>query len=392
MTLVALCAGAALLGAGCGGGEDEPATVARTAAGPAKAAKGAGAGVGGVRLQELGDFEAPLYVTQRPGSEDLYVVEQGGTVRIIRDGRTLSEPFLDISDRVTAGGEQGLLSIAFPPDHEESGLVYAYFTDSDQNQRVAEFEAPAGESADPASEREVLVMDDFASNHNGGLLQFGPDGLLYIGTGDGGGIGDPERNAQDLSSLLGKILRIDPRAAGGRPYSVPSDNPFAGRKGARPELYAYGLRNPWRFSFDHGTGDLAIGDVGQSDFEEIDIVPTARAAGANFGWSALEADQRFNPDQTAPGAIAPALAYSHEEGCSVTGGYVVRDPELTSLDGRYLYGDFCSGELRSFVPGLPGGEHALGLEVPQLSSFGEGAGGRLYVASLDGPVYRIVPG
>ena len=198
-----------------------------------------------------------------PASEDLYVVEKPGRIRLVRDGEVEPEPVLDISDEVSDSGEQGLLSIAFAPDFPASRLLYAYFTDSAQDQRVVEFEmAEDGATINPNSRREVLRMDDFASNHNGGLLVFGPDGNLYIGTGDGGIADDPERTGQDLGSLLGKLLRIDPR--GGKPYGIPADNPFADTPGARPEVYSYGLRNPWRFSFDRGSGALAIGDVGQN--------------------------------------------------------------------------------------------------------------------------------
>jgi hypothetical protein len=223
---------------------------------------------------------------------------------------------------------------------------------------------------------------------------FGPDRLLYVGLGDGGPDGDPDRRGQDLGTLLGKILRIDPQPGGGRPYSVPASNPFVDRPGARPEIYSYGLRNPWRFSFDRRTGALAMGDVGESQWEEIDLVPQGGGRGANFGWSAFEGFARFSDGQTAPNAIPPVLVYPHDEGCSVTGGYVVRDPSLASLDGRYLYGDFCAGDLRSF-PAVPGrrakDDGALGLNIPSLSSFGEDNAGHIYATSLDGPVYRLVP-
>jgi glucose/arabinose dehydrogenase len=238
-------------------------------------------------------------------------------------------------------------------------------------------------------------VDQPYANHNGGQLQFGPDGLLYVGLGDGGSEGDPERVGQDLSSPLAKILRIDPRPRGGAPYSVPASNPFAGRPGARPETFAYGLRNPWRFSFDRRTGALWIGDVGQSRFEEVDAVPLAGADGADFGWSAREGDARFNTDQHAPGAVEPVLTYTHDDGCSVTGGYVVRDPSLPRLRGRYVYGDYCAGELRSFVarPGRPArDDRPLGPHVDALSSFGEDSAGHVYVTSLEGPVYRLAAG
>jgi glucose/arabinose dehydrogenase len=380
-----LCALVLGVSGGCGdagSGDDGAATGTAPAPG----------GGGGVRLIELGEFDQPLYVAQPEGTEDVYVVEKAGRVRLMRDGELLRDPFLDISGEVSTSSEQGLLSIAFAPDFAESRLLYAYYTDSEGDQRVVELRANEdGTAVEPGSERLVLFMEDFASNHNGGLLLFGPDGLLYIGTGDGGIAEDPERTAQDLGSPLGKILRIDPRRSGERPYSVPADNPFVGRPGARPEVYAYGLRNPWRFSFDRETGALAIGDVGQNAFEEIDYVAAGEGAGANFGWSAFEANEPLNEDQSAPGHVRPVLAYGRDAGCSVTGGYVVRDPALPSLRGRYLYGDFCAGELRSFVPapGRARGDRSLGLSVPGLSSFGEGGGGEIYVTSIEGPVYRL---
>jgi glucose/arabinose dehydrogenase len=245
-------------------------------------------------------------------------------------------------------------------------------------------------SFDPGSERELLHMEDFASNHNGGLLLFGPDRRLYIGTGDGGIADDPERNGQDRSSLLGKILRIDPQPSGGRPYTVPSPGPLG--QGARPEICNYGLRNPWRFSFDRGTAALVIADVGQNAQEEIDYVPAERTCGNNFGWSAFEGTNRLNSDQQAPGALAPILTYGREGGCSVTGGYVVRDRSLPALYGRYVYGDYCAGDLRSLKPATAKArdDRPVGLNVPSLSSFGEDNAGHVYAVSLDGPVYRLV--
>ncbi|MGH2923378.1 MAG: PQQ-dependent sugar dehydrogenase [Solirubrobacterales bacterium] len=370
----------ALAAFGCG--DDEAST-------PETTATEAGGEPGGApRLEKVGDFEMPVFVAQPPDSSDLYVVEQTGRVRLVRDGDV--ETALDISDDVTASGEQGLLSVAFHPREE---LAYVYYTDADQNQRVVEFAVGGDGAFDPDSRRELLRMEDFAPNHNGGLLLFGPDDLLYIGTGDGGGAGDPEGNGQDLGSLLGKILRIDPTASDGRPYTIPADNPFAGRSGARPEIFAYGLRNPWRFSFDPDSGLLLIADVGQDSQEEVDIVPIADAAGANFGWSAFEGTERFNPDVSAQGAIAPAFTYGREGGnCSITGGYVVRDPDLPALAGRYVYGDFCAGQLRSFVPSPSGarGDRSLGLEVPQLSSFALDGDGNVYATSLAGPVFQLV--
>jgi glucose/arabinose dehydrogenase len=322
-------------------------------------------------------------------------VEQTGRVRVLTDGTPEDPPFLDLSNRVSCCGEQGLLSIAFAPDYERSGLVYVDYTDRSGDTRVVEYRRSSSDplTVDPRSARVVLRVPQPFPNHNGGLLLFGPDGLLYVGLGDGGSEGDPDRNGQDLGTLLGKILRIDPRPGGARPYSVPESNPFTSRPGVRPEIYSYGLRNPWRFSFDRLTEALSIGDVGQYDFEEIDLVPRGAGRGANFGWSAYEGFARFNDDETAPGAVPPVLAYSHDEGCSVTGGYVVRDRSLPSLYGRYLYGDYCAGQLRSF-PAVPDrratDDRALGLEIPSLSSFGEDDAGHIYATSLDGPVYRLV--
>jgi glucose/arabinose dehydrogenase len=352
----------------------------------------------GVKLTKLGDFSEPLYVAQPPGdTSDLFVVERGGAIRVIHDGTPVGKPFLDIGDLITtANSEQGLLSVAFAPDYAKSGRFYVDYTDKAGDTRVVEYRRSAADplSADPSSARVVLKVAQPFDNHNGGLVTFGPDGDLYIGLGDGGSEDDPNRVGQDLSSPLAKILRIDPRPSGGRPYSIPAGNPFAGNPGDRPETYSYGLRNPWRFSFDRKTGALVIGDVGQNEFEEVDYVPRGKGAGANFGWSAFEGDKRFNRDQNAPGAIRPILVYSHSSGgCSVTGGYVVRDPRLAALDGRYVYGDFCAGELRSFVPSAGGArdDRSLHLSVPSLSSFGEGSDGRVYATSLEGPVYRLDP-
>ncbi|MDP9187700.1 MAG: PQQ-dependent sugar dehydrogenase [Actinomycetota bacterium] len=391
--MLAAAAGAVAIAAGCGDDSDSPEAQAEapaTAAGETTTAEPTTAEAGGTpRLEKLGDFNQPVFVAQAPGSDDLYVVEKEGRVqRLAADGAVSAA--LDISGEVSSEGEQGLLSIAFDPD-AASRLLYAYFTDAEGDQRVVEFALADDGSIDPASRREVLKMDDFASNHNGGLLLFGPDGLLYIGTGDGGIADDPERNGQDLGSLLGKILRIDPHEADGRPYT-PEGAPELVERGAAPEVYAYGLRNPWRYSFDRENAALVIGDVGQNSLEEIDYVAAEQGAGANFGWSAFEGDERFNEDQEAPDHVPPVLTYGRERGCSVTGGYVVRDPGLPALQGRYLYGDFCEGELRSFEPagGEASDDRPTGLEVAALSSFAEDAQGRIYATSLDGPVFRLM--
>jgi glucose/arabinose dehydrogenase len=351
-----------------------------------------------VELAKLGDFDQPLYVTQPDdGSGDLYVVEQTGRIQRLPGGSGKPETFLDLSGEVSCCGEQGLLSVAFAPDYSESGLLYVDYTNADGDTRVVEYERSGSDPpvAEPGSAREILAVDQPYPNHNGGLLLFGPDDDLYIGLGDGGSAGDPERNAQDINSPLGKILRVDPRPSDGAPYTVPDDNPFAGidAKTNTPALiYSYGLRNPWRFSFDRKTGDLWIGDVGQDSLEEIDGVRNGKDA--NFGWSAFEGTERFNADQEAPHAVPPVLVYGRDRGCSVTGGYVVRDPELTSLYGRYLYGDYCEGELRSFTaePDTEASDdRALGAQVPSLSSFGEDAEGHIYATSLEGAVYRLDP-
>ena len=396
---------AAMWAAGCGSGGDDAAgrpaaaparsaTATATARGTPGAARAARRGVG---LVQVGKFDSPVYVTSPPGdTRRLFVVEQAGTIRVIRDGRTSDRPFLDISDLVTAGGEQGLLSMAFAPDYATSGRFYVYYTDNAQNQRVVEYRRGAGGVADPRSARLVLEMADHESNHNGGLLLFGPDDMLYIGTGDGGGGGDlhgPRGNAQNLGSLLGKILRIDPRPSGGRPYSVPSDNPFVGRAGARGEIYAYGLRNPWRFAFDRKTQDLTIGDVGQNAWEEIDFVRRGQGRGANFGWRVFEGRARYTPGESAPGHVDPVIVRSHDDGnCSITGGVVVRDPGVPGVDGRYVFGDFCRGRIETARLGPRGafGVRETNLRVAALSSFGEDARGRVYAVSLNGPVYRFV--
>jgi glucose/arabinose dehydrogenase len=382
--------------AGCGGDdEDSMQATSPAATNTASGSTSTGAGGGsrkGVKLVPIGEFDQPTHIAQAPGTDDLYVVEREGRLRIVRSGEVLDEPALDISDQVVAEGEQGLLSVAFAPDFQSSRRLYLYFTGNDQDQHVVEYRARDDGSVDEGSARELLHMDDFASNHNGGLLLFGPDGHLYIGTGDGGLAGDPEGNGQDLGSLLAKLLRIDPLASGGRPYSVPPDNPFAGRAGARPEVCDYGLRNPWRFSFDRRTGALTIADVGQSSQEEIDYRTGGEICGNNFGWPAYEGTERFNSEQRAPGALPPILTYGRDRGCSVTGGFVVRDPGLPTLNGRYVYGDYCESELRSFIPAPSAArnDRPLGVQVESLVSFGEDSDGRIYAVSLDGPVYRLV--
>jgi glucose/arabinose dehydrogenase len=386
------------LAVGCGGGGDRatarttPAAAATES--PAATPSATPAARPGLRLQRIGTFASPLYVTAPPGDRRrVFVVEQGGRVRIVRDGRKLARPFLDVSDRISAGGERGLLSLAFAPDYASSGRFYVYYTATDGDIRIVEYRRSSVERADHGSARRVLSVPHPASNHNGGLLLFGPDGLLYAGLGDGGGGGDQHGargNGQNLGTLLGKILRLDPRREGARPYRVPSANPFVGRSGARPEIYAYGLRNPWRFAFTPG-GHLVIADVGQGEVEEVSIV---RRAGANLGWRVWEGRRRYAAGETAPGHVPPVIQRFHSDGnCSITGGIVVRDRVLSALRGRYVFGDYCRGRIESarLVDGRARDVRTTRLRVANLSSFGEDGRGRAYVTSLSGPVYRLVP-
>jgi glucose/arabinose dehydrogenase len=350
----------------------------------------------GVRLRKVGTFAAPTYVTAPKGDRSrLFVVERGGTIRIVENGRKLARPFLDISSGVRTDGERGLLSMAFAPDYASSGLFYVYFVDRGGDIHIQEFKRSANANvADPASRRNLMTVEHSRfSNHNGGQLQFGPDGFLYAGFGDGGGAGDPFRSAQDLSKSLGKIIRIDPHAAGGRPFGIPSGNPFRGRAGARPEIWVYGVRNPWRFSFDRRTGAMVIADVGQDSQEEVDFSRKGKSRGRNYGWSVFEGRRRYRSG-SAPGAVRPNLVKTHSSGwCSITGGYIVRDRSLRGVYGRYVYGDLCKSGIRSvkLVPGGARGDRGLGVSVSQLVSFGEDAAGHVYAVSLNGPVYRLAP-
>jgi glucose/arabinose dehydrogenase len=387
--------------AACGGGsssssaDDQPASAAATGGAAKTPPTRPEAARRGVRLVQVGRFTDPLYVTAPPGDRQrLFVVEQPGRIMIIRSGRKLSRPFLDIRGLVLSGGERGLLSLAFAPDYARSGRFYVYYTERSGTESIWAYRRATADRADRSSARLVLRMADPEANHNGGLMIF-HNGLMYVGTGDGGGANDQHGsrgNAQSLSSLLGKILRIDPRASSGRPYSIPASNPFAGRAGARGEIYAYGLRNPWRFSFDRANGNLVIGDVGQDAVEEIDFERAGRARGANFGWRPWEGRRR-NFDERAPGAVFPVITHTHDSGfCSITGGYIVRDRSVPSLYGRYVYGDLCEGRIRAAT--LRAGRRTTGRvlalhQVSQLSSFGEDAAGHVYAVSLSGPVYRI---
>ena len=394
-----LIAAVGLLTLGCGsnGGGAAARTPAPSAAPEAPAATATPEAVAarpGLRLKRIGRFQSPVYVTSPPGDRSrLFVVEQGGKVKIVRSGKTLSQPFLDVSGAISTGGERGLLSLAFAPDYRTSGLFYVYYTARNGDIRIVEYQRASANRAAPGTARNVLSVPHPASNHNGGLVLFGPDKLLYAGLGDGGGAGDQHGsrgNAQNLGTLLGKIIRINPRLSGRRSYTVPGSNPFVGRSGARGEIYAYGLRNPWRFSFAPN-GNLVIGDVGQGDVEEIDVV---RGKGKNLGWRVFEGRRRYSPGESAPGAVPPVIQRFHGNGnCSITGGIVVRDKALSALRGRYIFGDFCRGVIESArLRGTKARDvKATRLRVDSLSSFGVDARRRAYAVSLNGPVFRLVP-
>ncbi len=364
-------------------------------------------------LRPIGDFDQPVYVTSSPTNpERLLVVEREG--RIVEAGPTGTQQLFDLTDLVSCCDvERGMLSIAPAADFESSGRIYATYTGTPQaggaggDVHLDSFRPNPGGGA-PIREQILSVSHSLESNHNGGQLQFGPDGHLYMSLGDGGGTGDPLENGQDTEELLGKILRIDPHPGQVPAYSIPAGNPFAGTAG-RDEIWAYGLRNPWRFSFDRATGDMVIGDVGQGAREEIDIATSPAAgvvggAGANYGWNCREGFIAYtNPAAvcaTASGFTDPVFDYPHSDpgggaafGCSIIGGYVVRDPSLGDLYGRYLYTDFCSEEIRSLVlprdGGIASGDRSEGLTVEAPTSFGEDSCGRVYVASKEGPVYRF---
>jgi glucose/arabinose dehydrogenase len=333
----------------------------------------------------------PLYlVAAGDHTGRLFLVEQAGVIRIIRDGRLLPTPFLDIRSRVVSGGELGLLSVAFHPAYASNGRFFVNYTSSRGGLKsvIAEYRVSSGDPnvADP-TERVILEFAQPFRNHKGGLNLFGPDGMLYVGTGDGGSGGDPFNNGQHLDTLLGKLLRID---INGTPYRVLPDNPFVSRPGARPEIWAYGLRNPWRYSFDRATGRLFVGDVGQDKWEEIDIVEK----GQNYGWRIMEGTHCYNPLTGCPtaGLQLPIAEYGHDLGCSITGGYVYRGAGIRSLSGRYLFGDFCSGRLWALTETGAGRWTMTQLLSTgfQISSFGEDGDGEIYVIDYRGGVYRLV--
>jgi glucose/arabinose dehydrogenase len=342
----------------------------------------------------------PLFITAAPGGDALYIVEQGGKIkRVAAEG---GEPsvFLDLSSLVSSSAngdgysEQGLLGLAFHPDFATNGTFFVDYTDKNGNTVIARYTVSESDptTADPASAAVILTQDQPFANHNGGHMAFGPDGYLYIAFGDGGSANDPERNAQNLQTLLGKILRIDVNDPAG--YKIPADNPFVGGQGL-PEIWAYGVRNPWRFSFDRATGDLYIGDVGQNVIEEVDFQPADSKGGENYGWSGYEADQVLNQDQVAENTVMPIATYNHStaNGCSISGGYVYRGQALPDLQSVYFYSDYCSGRIwATYRDASNTWQTMVFLESGHpVSSFGEDANGELFLVDYGGKIYRLEP-
>ena len=355
----------------------------------------AGAGSTAIALQLVADqLSSPVFATHAgDGSGRLFVVEKTGTIAILKDGQRAAAPFLDISSLITdSGSEQGLLGLAFHPKYKENGIFFVYYTASNGDNTLARYKVSSSpDAADPNSGVVLFKQEDPAANHNGGMLAFGPDGYLYAGLGDGGGAGDTFGNAQNRNTLLGKLLRLD--VDKGDPYSIPADNPWPNGGDARPEVWAYGLRNPWRFSFDRGTGDLYIGDVGQNQYEEIDMQPAGAQGGTNYGWNTREAMHCFRTNSCASdGMTDPVAEYSHDEGCSVTGGYVYRGAAMPGLVGTYLYSDYCSGTIWGLRRDAAGQWQQTELlsSGANVSSFGEDQDGELYLVDLSGKLYRVV--
>ncbi|MFL5403075.1 MAG: PQQ-dependent sugar dehydrogenase [Gemmatimonadales bacterium] len=338
----------------------------------------------------------PTTLASPPGDDRLFIVEKAGAIRVIKGGAVLATPFLDLTPKVvSAGGEQGLLGLAFAPDYATSGRFFVHYNDVSGENRVSLFRVSGDpDRADPASESVVLAVPQPGVAHNGGQIVFGPDGFLYIGLGDG----DDNDNGrgQSVAELFASILRID--VSSGAPYTVPADNPFVGTAGASPEVWSYGIRNPWRFSFDRANGDLYIGDVGESQWEEVDFAAAAGGAGrgVNYGWSKMEGQHCFGQvqcDQT--GLALPIVEYDHSTGCAVTGGYVYRGAAIPSLQGTYFYADYCAGWVRSLR--VEGGVAVDQTDRPELmprgqvTSFGEDAAGELYMVTQQGGVFKIIP-
>jgi len=338
-------------------------------------------------------LDHPVHLTAPPGDPRLFVVEQPGRIRVIAGGRLIERPFLDLTDRVRDGGERGLLSVAFDPGYARNGHFFVNYTDRRGDTCIERYTVSLDPNrAERGSAVRILWIPQPYSNHNGGLVLFAPDGMLWIGMGDGGSGGDPHGNGQNPASLLGKMLRID--VEHGSPYAIPRGNPFAGRAGARPEIWATGLRNPWRFSFDREAGLVYIADVGQDLWEEVDVAPIT-AAGLDYGWNRMEGMHPFRPvagDSTA--LVPPVFEYGHDDGCSVTGGLVYRGARIPALRGHYLFSDYCSGGLRGIRVErgrvVERREWRMGDTGPVVS-FGEDAAGEAYIVSHDGRIFRIVP-
>jgi glucose/arabinose dehydrogenase len=342
-----------------------------------------------VQLQTIAEAEAPIAMTTRAGTSTVYIAERAGRVRALDVSTgTLSDPLVDISDDVSTNGERGLLGLAFSSD---GGRLYLSYTNNDGDSRLDELTV-TGDTVDLASRRTLLGVDQPASNHNGGDVHFGPDGMLWYGLGDGGGSGDPFQNAQNTDTLLGSILRIDVNGRTAGEYSIPADNPFV-NGGGRPEIWLFGVRNPWRFSFDRATGDLWIGDVGQNAVEEVDLLPAPdRGRGANLQWPLREGFREFRG--AAPGgSVEPVHDYGRGDGsCSITGGYVYRGAAVPALRGVYVFGDYCEGTVRALRVSLAGTDAVkLDAAADDLVSFGEDSTGELYTLGLDGRIARIVP-
>jgi glucose/arabinose dehydrogenase len=342
-----------------------------------------------------GGFSQPVHITHAgDGSGRLFIVEQCGLIKIVRNGVVQAPLFLDVSEKVLCGGERGLLSVAFPPAFREKGHFYIYYTDALGDIVVARYRVLTDPDAGDSTSEEILLTiphRDFP-NHNGGQLAFGPDDFLYLGTGDGGYGGDPQNNGQSPAALLGKLLRIDVES-GAATYAIPPDNPFIGNADYRPEIWALGVRNPWRFSFDRETGDLYIADVGQASYEEVNMQPATSAGGENYGWNIMEGFHCYNSascNQT--GLTLPVVEYGHSLGdCSITGGFVYRGREVSALQGVYIYGDYCSGRIWGMRRAGGALENKLILDSNLLiSTFGEDEAGNLYVADHGaGDIYRI---
>lgn len=346
-----------------------------------------------LELEEVASgLTGPVYATSPPGDSRLFIVEQPGRIRIVQNGQLAAAPFLDISSRVASGGERGMLSVAFHPQYGTNGFFYVYFTGPGGEIRIERFTVSTNpNAANAASAKVILTAPHPRGNHNGGLAMFGPDGMLYLGLGDGGGGGDPDRNGQNSNTLLGALLRIDVNS--GDPYGIPTGNPFAGRSDARPEIWAIGLRNPWRFAFDPPGGNLYIADVGQGELEEVNVVASTRA-GVNYGWNIMEGSSCYNAATcNRDGLELPKLEYRHlGNACSVTGGFVYRGAAIPEIRGHYFYGDYCAGFVKSFryENGAATDEHTWEFgNIGTITSFGQDAAGEIYITTGGGVVYRI---